>query len=176
MGLDIDGSGRKAAKQLATSLRRKGIDVQICIPADGKDWSAAYRLHGAQSLAPLREVMASRLVCDRCGVISSADMQIHGDKPLCSHCVAFIMPLSVEADRNAPCFCGSCLDLDKEIPAPYEYEDFMYCAEHHLSRRLLIASANVFIAQCPDLGLQVREVYHVSQRAEIGQRALEEYR
>jgi len=71
IGFDIDGSGRKAAKQLAASLRRKGIDVQVCAPADGKDWSAAYRLHGAQALMPLVEAMASRLVCDRCGISNS---------------------------------------------------------------------------------------------------------
>jgi hypothetical protein len=53
IGLDIDGPGRKAAKQLAKEFRRKGIDVQICTPVDGKDWSAAYRIHGAQGLESL---------------------------------------------------------------------------------------------------------------------------
>jgi len=56
MGLDIDGPGRKAAKQLATSLRRKGIDVAVCTPVESKDWSAAYRVHGEQGLAPLKDM------------------------------------------------------------------------------------------------------------------------
>lgn len=53
MGLDIDGAGRKAAKQLATNLRRKGIEVSLCTPTSGKDWSAAYRMSGEQGLMPL---------------------------------------------------------------------------------------------------------------------------
>ncbi len=56
MGLDVDGPGRKAAKQLTTSLKRKGIDVSICTPIESKDWSAAYRLHGVQGLAPLKDM------------------------------------------------------------------------------------------------------------------------
>jgi len=56
MGLDIDGPGCKAAKQLATSLRRKGIDVSVCTPAESKDWSAAYRVYGEQGLVPLKDM------------------------------------------------------------------------------------------------------------------------
>lgn len=52
MALDIDGPGRLAANKLAKAMRRKGIEVEIAAPM-GKDWSAAYRLHGRVGLAPL---------------------------------------------------------------------------------------------------------------------------
>jgi DNA primase len=70
MGLDIDGPGRKAAKRLATGLRRKGIDVEACVPADAKDWSAAFRIHGVQGLVPLvkaiERYVAGGCVCGVC--------------------------------------------------------------------------------------------------------------
>jgi hypothetical protein len=57
MGLDIDGAGSKAARQLAINLRRKGIDVSLCVPTSGKDWSAAYRTQGILGLMPLIETI-----------------------------------------------------------------------------------------------------------------------
>jgi len=66
MGLDIDGPGRKAAKDLSKGLRRKGVDVQICTPTDSKDWSAAYRIHGMQGLKPLIETVGSISLCATC--------------------------------------------------------------------------------------------------------------
>ena len=57
MGLDIDGAGCKAAKQLATNLRRKGIEVSLCMPTGDKDWSSAYRVNGEQGLKPLIETI-----------------------------------------------------------------------------------------------------------------------
>jgi DNA primase len=107
MGLDIDGPGRKAAKQLATGLRRKGIDVQVCTPMDGKDWSAAYRVHGMQGLAPLIQAIAvaeSQSVfdslpekCRDCGTHITDD----GRK-------FFYWPISTDA---ALCFCTLCQDM-----------------------------------------------------------------
>jgi hypothetical protein len=183
MGLDIDGPGRKAAKQLATSLRRKGIDVEVCISGDGKDWSAAYRLHGAKGLAPLVGAIDNGLVCGRCGIsnsLSSETFQDHDGKLLCSHCISSSL---VEESKNFLVdlvtdegLCSTCLDLDppRETPTSYDLGDFMYCEEHHPQRQALIAFTGALIAHCPDL--QVREVYHVSQRAEVERRILEEHR
>lgn len=181
MGLDIDGPGRKAAKQLATSLRRKGIDVQVCIPVDGKDWSAAYRLNGVQGLAPLAEAIDNRLVCSRCGIsnsLSSETFQDHNGKLLCSHCIP-----SFQTDESKNFLadlgsgdgvCSVCLDLDRETPTRYELDDFMYCEEHHPQRQALIAFTDTLGSQCPDL--QVREVYHVSQKTKVKRQTLEECR
>jgi len=66
MGLDVDGPGSKAAKDLSKGLRRKGIDVQICTPIDAKDWSAAYRISGMQGLKPLIETIGSICLCATC--------------------------------------------------------------------------------------------------------------
>ncbi len=66
MGLDIDGPGSKAAKDLSKGLRRKGISVQICTTIDAKDWSAAYRIHGMQGLKPLTEAVGSICLCAIC--------------------------------------------------------------------------------------------------------------
>lgn len=61
MALDIDGPGRNAARKLAKDLRRKGIQVELRAPDSGKDWSAAYRLHGWAGLAPLLPTIPAQL-------------------------------------------------------------------------------------------------------------------
>ncbi len=74
--------------------------------------------------------------------------------------------------------CGACLDIDRnrETSAPYEFEDYMYCAEHHPHCQSFRAFTDTLIAQCPDLALQVQEIYHTSQVTQVKRRALEEYR
>lgn len=183
LGLDMDGAGSRAAKSLATSLRRKGIDVEVCTPVNGKDWSAAYRLDGAQGLAPLVGAMAKRLVCHRCGIsnsLSSEAFHHHSGSLLCSHCLSFTRG---EEDKDfltdlgtGEGVCSVCLDLDPrtETPTRYALGDFLYCEEHHPQRQALRAFTDALTAQCSDL--QTCEIYHASQRAEVKRRVLEEWR
>jgi hypothetical protein len=148
MALDFDPSGSSAAARLAKGLRAKGIDVSICAPAGGKDWSAAYRLHGSQSLAPIIEAIESRRVCTRCGIssrLSSKPFQILDDQLLCGYCasanvapdptqsvpVADPVAESIDDITEGPNLCISCLDQDRETAAYYEHGDFMYCADHY---------------------------------------------
>lgn len=56
VGLDTDAPGLKASKDLAKSMYRGGIDVTLCTPP-AKDWSASYRLHGAQGLAAIQDAL-----------------------------------------------------------------------------------------------------------------------
>lgn len=104
MGLDIDGPGRKAAKQLATNLRRKGIDVSVCMPMDGKDWSAAYRIHGEQGLTPIKQALTA--------------LDIFGSAPeRCADCGTHIADDSREffywpiSENALLCFCNVCQDM-----------------------------------------------------------------
>lgn len=109
MGLDIDGPGRKAAKQLATNLRRKGIDVSVCTPVDSKDWSAAYRIRKEQGLEPLRKIIEAQNVfdaisenCADCGVHMTDDSRVF-----------FYWPIS---DEVCYCFCTLCRDMQTGMP------------------------------------------------------------
>jgi DNA primase len=78
MGLDIDGPGRKAAKQLATSLKRKGIDVSVCMATDSKDWSAAYRMYGEQGLTPIKQIIEAQIsFCYDCLDIGKETLAYH---------------------------------------------------------------------------------------------------
>ena len=76
LGLDIDSAGCKAAKQLATNLRRKGIDVSVCMPTDSKDWSAAYRMSGEQGLAPIKQIIEVCYDCLDLGIETPASYEI----------------------------------------------------------------------------------------------------
>ena len=81
MGLDVDGPGSKASKDLSKGLRRKGISVQACTPIDAKDWSAAYRIHGMQGLKPLTEAVGSICLCATCldlGLDTPAPYEVDG--------------------------------------------------------------------------------------------------
>src|SRR5438445_33112 len=185
IGLDIDGPGRRAAKSLAKGLKRKGIDVQACTPVDAKDWSAAFRLHGVQGLAPLVEVIEKWLECTCCHVVSNAlseTFQVCDGKLLCSHCArasAFRTPAAVETlvVDDGVCLCGVCLDQGIDTPAEYEYgqgDDIpgMYCAEHYPSRLALLALARRSVLQTP--GLVLREPYYVSEADAVRVRVLQE--
>lgn len=112
MGLDIDGAGCKATKQLATSLRRKGIDVEVCTPTNSKDWSSAYRLHGGQGLAPLKQTIAAQDMftsapenCADCGTHMTDDSREF-----------FYWSIS----DIYFCFCTACRDMQTGMP--YEQE------------------------------------------------------
>jgi DNA primase len=115
MGLDIDGPGRKAAKQLATSLRRKGIDTQVCAPTGGKDWSATYRVDGEQGLASLKQTIAAQNVfesapetCADCGTHMTDDSREF-----------FYWPISEDAFL---CFCTMCRDMQNGMPICIQQE------------------------------------------------------
>lgn len=168
IGLDVDSSGRKAAKTLAKGLMRKGVDVQVCMPVDAKDWSAAYRLHGIEGLAPLMEVIEKWQECSRCHVVSNAlsePFQIREGQMLCSHC-ARASQWHTSPDAETPivdgvCLCCTCLDHDMETPTEYGQGNFMYCAEHHPDRLALLSLARTIVLRTP--GLELRETYHISQ-------------
>lgn len=57
IGMDGDGPGAATAKKLAKDLKRNGLDVTVCAPVSGKDWSEAYRLQGVAGLAPVIEAL-----------------------------------------------------------------------------------------------------------------------
>jgi hypothetical protein len=62
LSADADLAGQVAAKRLGKALKRKGIDVAICKPDRGNDWSEAYRLHGGEGLVALREILCAKVI------------------------------------------------------------------------------------------------------------------
>jgi hypothetical protein len=83
LALDNDESGRDAMKWALTALRRFGVGCRVCIPPAGaKDWSEAYRLLGAQGLAPLK-------FCEDCDISNFASrkpFQGYGGRVYCVPC------------------------------------------------------------------------------------------
>jgi Toprim-like len=191
VALDIDTPGRKAAKQLETGLRRKGLDVVSCVPADGKDWSAEYRLNGMQGLSSLLKIADNWTECSCCHVVGNG-LTRQGDNALCAQCFARLvsMPSSEEtmptmpsseptgepteylAVLEEPALCGTCLDGDIETPGNYEHDGFMYCENHHPQRVSLLNFVSA-LAIPEELNI---EVYHVSQREAVKQRVQDEFR
>jgi DNA primase len=168
--------GSHTARWIA-ALARKDL-VLIAFDAEAKGDKAANwwldRLENAQRLRPWWKD-ANQMLQDDIDLLD--DWILPGIDSILAEAAEQNDQVTSEADINEPCLCDTCLDLDidKETPAPYEVNGDMYCAEHHPPRQALITSADALIAQCPGLGLQVHEIFHISQEAEVKRRMFEEY-
>lgn len=124
LALDADAPGQSSAKKLAKDLKRKGLDVRECVPGQGKDWSEAYRLHGASGLQALQDAVGR--VCNPVPP-TDHDLVIPEVEPILEPDLE-----TMEEEIETSCFiCGA--DVDRYSSGGHAYCDAHYTQMQNFS-------------------------------------------
>jgi DNA polymerase-1 len=162
LAYDNDEAGQRAAADWEKALRRKGIAIRR-VASPEKDWSACYRLHGVEGLAPLLNMPDVELstVGDKQANIVHDFVHTNADdasenRTETGQNVAYCCDETALAAQAGPPLCSPCLFAGVETEAVCFVDDFNYCAAHAPDR----AGATITVPE-GILDLWSRLLWHV---------------